>query len=96
MFEPRQQPSPKGATLREAHPALAIGSAVLYGLLGGFMLGTLTNNLGMGLPLGVLLGTTVNAYLEKRQHLQGAGTALAILLCAWAIVGLILMVSWSS
>jgi hypothetical protein len=87
----KEPPSPRGAMPMGNHKEFDLGLAICFGLLAGTALG----NVGSGISLGLLSAVTANAYFEKRQNEKGAGTAMAIALGAWVIVGLIWGLTWA-
>ena len=60
------------------------------GLMFGFMIGLVLDNIGMGLSLGLGLGGLANAIREKRMDKPGSTLALVI----WAAALLVVIGLW--
>ena len=76
----------------QEHSAAKYGPAIstATGLMFGFMIGLVLDNIGMGLSLGLGLGGLANAIREVRMGKSGSTLALVI----WAAALLVVLGLW--
>ncbi len=70
----------------EYRPAINTGTGLMF----GFMIGLVLDNIGMGLSLGLGLGGLTNAIREKRMEKPGSTLALIV----WAAALLVVLGLW--
>ncbi len=86
---PKVQPeNGVGNKSAEARP-IDYGATVVLGIIFGAILGLILDEIGLGMAVGLVLATAVNAYNEKKRNIKNAEKALVISIGSVIVVILI-------